>query len=116
MEEPEQILPEGVDCPFCEAYLELDPVERIEKRFTCPDCDQELDFTTSGEVDNVKDLSEQFQREITLKSDRELYDILTRIEEYTFLYLKLVVGEMRSRGLDPTHLIWVHSKWVNRQS
>ena len=105
MEEPGQILPEGVDCPFCEADLELSPLERIEKRFTCPDCNQELDFTESHDTSIHADLSEKFQRKITQKSDRELYDILAQLEEYTSPFLKLVVAEMYSRGLDPTQLI-----------
>lgn len=40
----EKMLPEEITCPNCEAVLELDQEERIEKKFNCPECKQSIDM------------------------------------------------------------------------
>lgn len=42
-----KMLPPTVDCPHCGANMSLDDQERMEKKFTCPGCNREIDFNPS---------------------------------------------------------------------
>ena len=102
-----EILPEEILCPHCEAELDLLPVERIDKQFTCPMCEQDVDLAEPDYAASEAGLVERFEyrKQITQLDDRQLYEILDQLEDYTLAYLQYLVEEMRERGLDLTMAI-----------
>lgn len=99
MNEPGQILPESIPCPQCSTDLELIAVERIEKRFTCPECERETDLTEEGEDESALEL----HADLLEQSEESLYRILANVEDYQYEYLKLVLEVFQARSLDPSN-------------
>ena len=43
-----EVLPPNINCPHCNANMDLDDQERSEKRFTCPACNRPIDLSVAG--------------------------------------------------------------------
>ena len=41
------LLPETIRCPYCNARMDLYEEERIVKKFECPACHREIDFSNT---------------------------------------------------------------------
>ena len=100
----ERVLPKNVECPQCGSVITLDDHERIERKYTCPECGRQVEPPSSEiQIPDPNALSE-FKRQITGKSDEELLRIMSRIDDYTPAYLQLVIKELESRKITTEHL------------
>lgn len=97
----EEVLARNVECPHCGSEISLDDNERIERRYTCPECGNLVDQSLPKAEEKDPDEVQRFKRQISEKSDEELFEILSHLGDYKPAFLRLVVGEIESRKIDP---------------
>ena len=85
------LLPESVNCDYCNAEITLNESERQNGKFECAACGTQFD---------IKDAVSRLEKDFNEKEDSELFEILIEAQDFRTEYLYAARKEIKKRAID----------------
>ncbi len=84
-------LPKNLNCEFCSENIELSELERQNKHYLCPNCNNEV---------NVKENERELETSFREKADEELFEILIESTSFRMEFLLAAKKEIKRRNIN----------------
>ncbi|MFH1196687.1 MAG: hypothetical protein V1720_13375 [bacterium] len=90
MDSENGILPVDIKCPSCFEELELDEQERLNKKFTCPNCNIIFDLSNVVEIGTIatSQLPQKLTPEWAVYMENKIASMESHLQEYEMLLPK----------------------------
>ena len=87
----DEYLPKIINCEFCDSEIELNEIERQNKYYTCPECNNQT---------NVREKERALENEFQDKPDTELFEILIESNNFKLQYIFAAKKEIIRRNIN----------------